>query len=307
MIEPQLLRSIFQDSADPVVILNPNRTVKTINPAFRKGIDGAQVDVDFMDLVAPEARDPVLARLVQAAGGETVVVDVLHGLGNDRTVRVEYRFFPIDDGMVAGFGRFRDDDGNLLEELGRKEAQFQEQKRLLDEIQLELTQVPFIDPITGVWNRMQVIERLTGEWSRMERYGSPVSCLMVDVEDLVELRRRDPVAADETLKAVARRLKAVVRDHDIVGRFGGDRFVVVAVQADADGARSLSRRLLEIVAGEPIATERHTTPVNLRIGGATNRSAGVEILEDLFSVAEEALEEARRSKATVKVAEELHV
>mgnify|MGYP001826234998 CR=1 FL=1 len=307
MIESQILRSIFQDSADLVVILNPNRTVKTINPAFRDAVPGAQVDVDFMDLVAPESRDPVLARLVQAAGGQTIVVDVVHGLGDGPEVRVEYRFFPIDDGMVAGFGRLREQDENLREELGRKEAQFQEQKRLLDEIQLELTQVPFIDPVTGVWNRMQVIERLTGEWSRMERYGSPVSCLMIDVEELGALRRRDPIAADETLKAVARRLKAVVRDHDIVGRFGGDRFVVVAVQADADGAKVLGNRLLQMVASEPISTERHSVPVTLRIGGATNRSEGVEILEDLFAVAESALDDARKEQTTVKVAEELHV
>ena len=69
---------------------------------------------------------------------------------------------------------------------------------MLDEIQMELTQVPFIDPVTGVWNRLQVIERLTGEWSRSERWGSPLACLMIDVEGLTRRVGRQGERASPT-------------------------------------------------------------------------------------------------------------
>lgn len=308
MLEAQLLHSIFRDATDLVVILQPNRGVKSANPAFMKLVAGAEEGVDFMDLVAPEAQDEVLGRLVRAAGGDEVLVEVNHRRRGIDPIVVEYRFFPLDGGMVAGLGRQRSRPVSSEEALGRAKAELREKARILDEIQLELTQVPFIDPVTGVWNRMQVIERLTGEWSRSERYGAPICCLMVDVEGLDSVRENEGAfLADEMLKTLARRLKAVVRDHDIVGRFAGDRFVVVGVQADSDGARALSRRILEVVSGDPIRVEGQTVPARIRIGGATNRSEGVEILEDLFSVAESALLDARDQDAAVKVAEEMHV
>lgn len=130
----------------------------------------------------------------------------------------------------------------------------------------------------------------------------------MDVENVEGLRRTEgPAVADEVLKAVARRLKSVVRDHDVLGRYGGDRFVIVAVHSDNGGAHALGARIRQHVAGEPIAVAGRPHPVVLRMGGATNRSEGVEILEDLFSVSESALAEARTANELIRVAEELGV
>lgn len=308
MLESQLLNSIFRDASDLVVILQPNRAIKSANPAFLEAVPGARTGVDFMSLVSPDVQDEVLGRLVRAAGGDDVGVEVRHGKKDGAPVVVEYRFFPIDDGMVAAIGRRRVRPVSTEEALGRAKAELREKARILDEIQLELTQVPFIDPVTGVWNRMQVFERLTAEWSRCERYSSPLCCLLIDVEGLEPIRAEDgTLFADEVLKTLARRLKTVCRDHDIVGRFAGDRFVVVAVQADAEGARSFATRIVQAMTEEPVTIEQRPVPIEVRIGGATNRSQGVEILEDLFSVAEGALLDARDADTQYKVAEELHV
>ena len=308
MLDSQQLQSVFRDASDLVVVLQPNRTVSSANPAFLEAVPRAQVGVDFMSLVSPDVQDEVLSRLVRAAGGDDVGIEVRHGKKDGMPVVVEYRFFPVDEGMVAGIGRRRVRPVSTEEALGRAKAELREKARILDEIQLELTQVPFIDPVTGVWNRMQVFERLTAEWSRCERYGAPVCCLLIDVEGLAPVRAEDgALLADEVLKTLARRLKTVCRDHDIVGRFAGDRFVVVAVQSDADGARHLSDRILEAITSEPVTVDQRVIPIKIRIGGATNRSQGVEILEDLFSVAESALLDARDQDELVKVATELHV
>jgi diguanylate cyclase (GGDEF)-like protein len=299
MPETALLESFFRDAPELLVLLSSKRRIQAANPAFRAAVRHGRDGVDFMDLVARAQRERVLQGLVKAAAGEEVLLQVPHpGDGGD--VAVEYRFFPVEGGVVAGIGRLTADAP--LAALGRAEAELREKSRILDEIQLELTQVPFIDPVTGVWNRLQVIERLTGEWSRAERYHTPIACLMLDVVGLDAVRERDPSAVgDEVLKAVARRIKAVVRDHDIVGRYGGDRFVVIAVQADADGARALARRIEHAVIREPVAAAGRTLSVGLCVGGATNRSAGVEILEDLFAVAATALNDAKAAATTVHV------
>ncbi len=98
-----------------------------------------------------------------------------------------------------------------------------------------------------------------------------------------------------------------MRDHDIVGRFSAERFVAIGVQADAEGAMAFSRRIMEILKCEPVAVDRTVIPVQVRIGGATNRSEGVEILEDLFSVAESALLDARAENLRIKIAGEVTV
>jgi diguanylate cyclase (GGDEF)-like protein len=312
MADAALLEIFFRDAPELLVLLSPNRRVKTANPAFRATVRAGRDGTDFMDLVVGRDRDRVLNGLVRAAAGGEVVLEVPHPgpKGGERIV--EYRFFPIEGGMVAGIGRARpveeeeeQEQERTVDALDRAEAELKEKARILDEIQLELTQVPFIDPVTGVWNRLQVIERLTGEWSRSERYGSPIACLFVDVEGLDEVRRREGAAlGDEALKSIARRIKALVRDHDVVGRYGGDRFVVLAVHADTDGARSLAARIEKAVQQEPVAVGGRTARVAVRIGGATNRSEGVEILEDLFAVAGSALEDARSRSVTVSVVEE---
>ena len=96
-----------------------------------------------------------------------------------------------------------------------------------------------------------------------------------------------------------------MRDHDIVGRHGGDCFVIVGVQVDAQGAHRLARRILDGLATEP--GERAGTNIAVRIGGATRHSEGVEILEDLFAVAEDALADARSAGAPIRIATEATV
>lgn len=293
MPQSDTLESLFRDARDLLVILRSDRTVGSCNPAFRGVVAGALEGVDFMDLVPTKSRDRVGGLLVRAAGGDEVMIEVPHTDEDGAAHLVEYRFFPIDGGQVAGIGRPRGGRLSDKDALERARAELKSQTRMLDEIQLELTQVPFIDPVTGVWNRMQVFERLTAEWSRCERFSSPLTLLVVDVQGLDVVRNREGrTVADGVLKAVARRLKQTVRDHDIVGRSSGDQFIVVATHADYDGARSLSDRVRQAVTLDPVQVEGHSIDVGLVIGGATRRSEGVEILEDLFRVAEEALQDA---------------
>lgn len=292
--DAEVLRQLLESARDYLVVLDPSREVSLCNASFLEGVYGASHGRDFMETVPLHARDRVLTQLVRAAAGDEVLFEVPHVNHGGNPFTAEYRFYPLDGGRVGGLGRPRGELPNDREALDRARAELRAKSRMLDEIQLELTQVPFIDPVTGVWNRMQVFERLTAEWSRCERYGSPLSVLLVDVEAVSAIRATEGAEhADHVLKAVARRIKSIVRDHDIVGRYGDDSFVIVAVHADFEGAKSLSRRLRDGVSIEPITVDHLTTRVSLRIGGATNRSNGVEILEDLFHVAEQTLVEAR--------------
>lgn len=307
MSDPVSLDSVFREAADLFVLLGSDRRVKVSNPAMRSGIAGARTGADFLDLVSEGGRSRLATELARAAGGATVLVEVPHPAREGRASLVEWRFFPVEGGLVAGVGRTRSDAPALVEQLGRVNEELREKTRILDHISLELTQVPFVDPVTGVWNRLQVVERLTGEWSRSERYGSPIACLLVEVLGIAELRERHGAfVADEVLKTVARRLKRTVRDHDVVGRFGDDRFVILAI-TDGEGAKALGGRLRKAVSTEPVTVGDRELAIGIRIGGSTNRSEGVEIMEDLFTVAESALGVAASKGEGMAVVEEMEV
>jgi len=306
MHQGDLLSGLFSDAKDLFIILKANRTLEVLNPAFGRLVAGAIEGVDFMDLVPEASRKRVLGELVRAAGGEHVIVEFPQVDVDGRSQIIEYRFFPLEGGLVAGIGRVREDRMSDREALDRAESELRTNTRMLDEIQLELTQVPFIDPVTGVWNRLQVFERLTSEWSRCERFASPLTMLLVDIPGLDSVRAaHGRSVGDAVLKTVARRLKTIVRDHDILGRSTGDQFIIVAVHADFEGATSLCERIRDGVCFDPISVGEGSISVSVNIGGATTRSEGVEILEDLFRVAEQALHDARTAAEHMKVASEM--
>src|SRR5262245_37119604 len=116
MVDAASVENLFRETSDLVVVLNTDRRVRAANAAFRDGVDGGNPGVDFLALVPAESRDHVGRELAKAAGGATVLVEVPHdGPGGRRPV-VEYRFFPVDGGLVAGIGRVRATMPEVVEE-----------------------------------------------------------------------------------------------------------------------------------------------------------------------------------------------
>ncbi len=100
------------------------------------------------------------------------------------------------------------------------------------------------DPLTGLYNRRMLDERLEEEIARSRRYGTPLSCLMLDIDDFKKINDRHghPVG-DCVLKLIAEVLRGCSRAIDVVARYGGEEFAVLLPETNLQGATLAAERM----------------------------------------------------------------
>lgn len=101
-----------------------------------------------------------------------------------------------------------------------------------------------IDPLTRVANRRKVFETLKQEMIRSQRYHSGLSMIMVDIDHFKKVNdRHGHLTGDRVLKAVAKILKRYTRKSDLVGRYGGEEFLLILPQSNKKQATIVAEKL----------------------------------------------------------------
>lgn len=142
-----------------------------------------------------------------------------------------------------------------------------------------------VDALTGAFNRRHAMETIEHELARSGRDGTGVGLMMFDIDKFKRINdEHGHAGGDAVLVEVARRLRAGVREWDVVARMGGEEFCVIAPATESEAeAADLAERLRRAVAGRTIATPRGAEiPVTI--------SAGVALLHDGDGSAEQAIE-----------------
>jgi two-component system cell cycle response regulator len=100
------------------------------------------------------------------------------------------------------------------------------------------------DGLTGLQNRRRTTERLEVEVARARRYGTPLAVAMCDVDHFKQVNDRfGHNMGDEVLVEVGRALQHTLREVDLVGRWGGEEFLVLLPDTDVTGAEIVGERL----------------------------------------------------------------
>lgn len=150
------------------------------------------------------------------------------------------------------------------------------------------------DPLTRIANRRHVQERLALEVERAERYETPFLVAMCDLDDFKKVN--DTLGhdcGDEVLRSTARLLSESLRRTDLVGRWGGEEFLVLLPETEREGGRTA----LEKVRAKLEALTLVCAGAPLRVTASIGVAAFVrgERLEDLVARADAALYEAKRA------------
>jgi diguanylate cyclase (GGDEF)-like protein len=110
--------------------------------------------------------------------------------------------------------------------------------------QRKLVQGALHEPLTGLFNRRHFTDRLVSEIAAAQRRDRPLALLAVDVDQLGRVNELHGLpAGDQALRTVAEVLQGVVRKEDVVGRYAGEQFLVVARETGAPGAAALAERI----------------------------------------------------------------
>ncbi len=109
-----------------------------------------------------------------------------------------------------------------------------------------MAQVAITDSLTGLPNRRHFHQAYVASLGQALASGVPLALMLIDVDHFKEINDRDGhPAGDDKLREVARGLQEVMRRGDLVARYGGDEFIVVAPHATREDALALAERLRE--------------------------------------------------------------
>jgi two-component system, cell cycle response regulator len=175
----------------------------------------------------------------------------------------------------------------------------------LETSRLKLYQQATQDPLTGLFNRRHALELLGLEATQSQRFGLPLSVMVIDLDHFKPINDRfgHPVG-DQVLGVVAQRLAFGLRKVDRLGRLGGDEFLAFCPQTDRLGAINLAQRLLDQVASAPIpGLPAPSEPIGLSIGIASWRGKD-DSVDQLLARADACLYRAKAEGRNRIVAEE---
>jgi diguanylate cyclase (GGDEF)-like protein len=208
--------------------------------------------------------------------------------------------------VVAG-----DSDGSITDEEARNVGLLGALAANALEIVWEIEEVSrraATDSLTGLANRRRFDESLQRELAQSDRFGHPVSLVLVDLDHFKRVNDcYGHEAGDAVLRSVAQVLADGVRAVDVCARFGGEELAILLPQTTAVGAFELADRLRRRIAGRPVRVNETDIPVTASFGVASYPDV-VRTRDLLFPAADAALYDAKRDgRNCVRLADVSHL
>jgi diguanylate cyclase (GGDEF)-like protein len=125
------------------------------------------------------------------------------------------------------------------------------------------------DSLTGLWNRRSILELLKRDMARAQREEKTLSAIMIDVDHFKRINDRiGHPAGDKVLTEVTNRVAATLRSADILGRIGGEEFLIILYPADGQTAVEVMERARRACESGPVVTDSGDFDVTISLGAA---------------------------------------
>lgn len=228
--------------------------------------------LDFLRSISGKKNVPPVIMLT-GQGDELIAKDAIRGGARDYCAKGRINSTTLTRAILEAL------------EVARLEAEEERQREETDKRAVT-------DPLTGLYNRNYLGDALEKECRRAKRYGSPLSCLMLDLDNFKEVNdRHGHLEGDSVLRQVAIAIGNSVREIDIAARYGGDEFILLLNECDDAAAERIVQRIRRTVAALSMGIGE---PLSVSAGVATYPSFGPN-LDELIARADDALLDAKRA------------
>lgn len=161
------------------------------------------------------------------------------------------------------------------------------------------------DPLTGLLNRRAIADNLINEISRAKRHKRPMSVMMLDLDHFKVVNDTyGHMAGDIVLRDCADRITDSLRNYDIVGRYGGEEFLLILPDCSQKQGEELGNRIRLALSDTPMNTSEGMISISASIGVVTFSGEGEVEIDELIASSDAALYRAKeKGRNRVEISE----
>ena len=301
------IQPLLESTRAFIVLLDKEGKVLLGNPSFETFQKSLPNTTAFEDFLSSASRTN-FNRLLQSTLRDRLVSQRQLSLGPEsQRARYDCFLIPLPRGRVLIFAeslpiapdlpekykRLTDDFAQQSLELQRAKLALENKQRELKAVIAQADEVSHTDALTFLPNRRQIIGDLQREVTRSDRYGSPLSISMVDIDHFKKINDTyGHTVGDEVLRNLASQLRDHIRYPDTIGRYGGEEFLIILPNSGLKSAVEQASRLCTHTRTTPVETGEQSLHVTIIIGIAQYR-VGHENWQNFLSRADAALYQAK--------------
>jgi diguanylate cyclase (GGDEF)-like protein len=301
------LEPFLRSTRTLVALLDSRGRPVRSNPAFgalRKSLPKAKT---FADLVRPSSRTEY-ERSFESRGRAPRAVQLQLDLGPEGGGgRYDCLFVPLPDGrrlifaerlpgaadLPEKYRRLMESHEQLRTKMAAAERDLSNRRTELQAVLVQAREVSHTDALTGLPNRRQIMADLQRQATFAETYDAPFTVSIVDIDHFKQVNDSYGHSnGDDVLKFVAMQLREHIREPDVIGRHGGEEFLVILPNGSLKAAAEQAERLCRQIRSTPIISGNHAIQVTISIGIAQYK-LGDDDWRKLLARADQALYQAK--------------
>jgi diguanylate cyclase (GGDEF)-like protein len=161
----------------------------------------------------------------------------------------------------------------------------------LEEARQTIEKIAITDELTDLFNRRHILSRFAEEFEKVKRLKNNVSCIMADIDNFKAINDSyGHLVGDQVLKVISHRIRNTVRAYDILGRYGGEEFLIIMPDTKLEEARGLAERIRTRVKEAPVNNATITLSLGVVCIQEDDRS-----LDEIIRRADQNLYKAKKS------------
>lgn len=272
-IKPLARDKVFESTNDGIIVLDANNNIIDFNPSAAT--------------IFPGLKENGIGKNVRSffEANESLVNSILHSK--------EFQYKIINDNKKR---HYRVNTVQILESRDREVGSLVTLTEITKYMEMmeKLNYLASSDELTGVYNRRFFVEFCSRELEKSKRDNSPVSFIILDLDFFKKVNDHyGHQAGDVVLQQVAMICRNSIRSKDILGRYGGEEFVIFLPETRLEDCQVISNRILNNIAESEIFYEGKMIKVTASIGITGVTSVSDENLDDFLKTADQALYKAK--------------